>query len=161
MQGTAPIVNFTGGATAAYVGFNKKANLLGTDDWLDRPYHVQTFWIDQDIGNLHLDLSYDRQRDTQLRNDSSFGNNGFGTDGGAVVSVDSNGRPYEDETTGNPKLFHQLSTTFRVSAAYSFNTINPTERPKRSWPRRCDRIRPAKCFLVGTNQPFGPRSNFP
>lgn len=126
-QGQHPIINFpanaasNAGAQLKYTGFAKNMNLLGDDDWLFRPYHVLTFWVDQDIGNLHLEASFDRQRDTQSRNDSSFGGNGFGADGGAVVSVDGNGRPFIDKTTGNPKTYNQLSTTFRLSAAYSFN----------------------------------------
>jgi hypothetical protein len=121
MQGQNPVINFPGGVQRNFAGFNKNYNALGDDDWLFRPYHVQTFWVDQDIGNLHLDASYDRQRDTQSRNDSSFGGNGFGADGGSVVSIDGNGRPFEDKTTGNPKYYNQLSTTYRLSAAYSFN----------------------------------------
>ena len=74
--------------------------------------------IEQKIGSLSLQASYNQQFQHQDRNDNSFG----GSASPPVMSVDGRGRPYLD-LVGNLtqwKVFGNVLKAGRISAAYPF-----------------------------------------
>jgi hypothetical protein len=112
------------GAIRNYQGLSKEINLLGTGDYINRPYKNGSIWIDQSIGKLSLEASYNQQREVQQRNDTDFGGTGSGADAGAVINVDGNGRPYVDMVTPNPKVYSIQAKNYRFTAAYPFEFGN-------------------------------------
>lgn len=120
LQGESVTATLPGGVTRVYKGFDKHINLLGTGDYVSRPYKNETYWLDQTFGKLALEASYNQEREVQQRNDTDFGGTGFGGDAGAQVNIDSAGRLYEDMATPNPKVYSEYQTAERVSVAYPF-----------------------------------------
>ena len=117
LQGQSVLVSLPNGVTKQFQGFNKSLNILGNNDYLDRPYNVATFVLDQNIKKLAIELSYNQQFQAQNRNDNSFGT----SQTPPVISVDSKGRPYVDETGSVPfKIFGNIVKAGRISAAYPF-----------------------------------------
>lgn len=109
------------GVQHLYRGFSREINLLGTGDYINRPYKNGSIWLDQSFGKLTLELSYNQQREVQQRNDTDFGGTGSGAGAGDIISVDGSGRPYVDMVTPNPKVYSVQAKNYRFSAAYPFD----------------------------------------
>ncbi len=117
LSGQSAVVTLPGGVKRTFYGYSRYLDVLGSNDYLDRPYNVFTATIDQSIGKLELEFSYNQQFQHQDRNDNSFGT----SQSPPVISVDGSGRPYVDETGSVPfKIFGNIVKAGRVSAAYSF-----------------------------------------
>lgn len=75
----------------------------------DRPFDTWSATIEQRLGDLSMELSYNHQNQAGLRNDNAFSQN---------VSYDVNGRPYTDSTGITYKSFGNDVDAFRFTAAY-------------------------------------------
>jgi len=105
------------GIATAFTGFDKEYNVLGIGDYLDRDYDSYTATIDQSVGKLDMQFAYNLQKQSQERNDVSFG----GASSPPIVEVDGNGRPYLDLDGGsNYKIFSTDARQARFTAAYPF-----------------------------------------
>lgn len=102
------------GTTVPISGYSRSVNLLGTRDFLDRPYTNFSTWIEQRIGGLNMELSYNQQNQRQLRNDADFG---------TTISVDRTGRPYVDSEI-NKRTFGNRVRTGRFTASYEFEPFD-------------------------------------
>ncbi len=115
LEGQTTGVLLPNGTTKSFTGFDRGFNVLGTGDYLDRSYDSFSGTIDQSIGKLNLQLTYNLQRQSQHRNDVSFGS----ASSPAIVEVDSRGRPYVDLDGGtNFKIFSTKAQAGRFTAAY-------------------------------------------
>lgn len=118
LNGQTASVLLPNGTTKTFTGFEKHFNVLGTGDYLNRPYNSITGTIDQSIGKLDLEFAYNLQTQEQDRNDVSFG----GSSSPSIVEVDGNGRPYLDLDGGTTyKIFSTRAEAGRFTAAYSFD----------------------------------------
>ena len=54
-------------------------------DYIIRPYKNGSVWLDQNIGDLSLEVAANYQREVQMRNDTDFGGTGSGSDSLGVV----------------------------------------------------------------------------
>ena len=118
LEGQSVAVRMPNGEPRIYNGFSRSFNILGFGDYLDRPFNVVTAMIEQSIGKLSLQASYNQQFQHQDRNDNSFG----GSSSPPVINVDSRGRPYVD-MPGSPTPFKIFGDTFkagRLAIAYPF-----------------------------------------
>lgn len=118
LSGQTATVTLPGNVRRTYGGYSRYLDVLGPLDYLDRPYNVFQATIDQSIGKLRLELSYNQQFQHQMRNDNSFGT----TQSPPVINVDGTGRPFMDMTgTTQYKDFGNIVKAGRVSAAYPFD----------------------------------------
>ena len=118
LEGQSAAVRLPDGSSKIFNGFSRSFNILGFGDYLDRPFNVFTGVIEQSIGKLSIQASYNQQFQHQDRNDNSFG----GSASPPVISVDSRGRPYLD-LSGNLTAWKIFGNTFkagRVAVAYPF-----------------------------------------
>ena len=118
LEGQTVGVRLPDGSQKLFSGFDRKFNILGVGDYLDRPYNVVTAMLEQNIGKLSIQASYNQQFQHQDRNDNSFG----GSATPPVLSVDGAGRPYVD-MSGSLTTYKIFGNTFkagRVSASYPF-----------------------------------------
>jgi hypothetical protein len=116
LEGQSAAVRMPDGSTKTFSGFSRSFNILGFGDYLDRPFNVVTAMVEQNIGKLSIQASYNQQFQHQDRNDNSFG----GSASPPVINVDSRGRPYLD-LSGNLtawKIFGNVFKAGRVSAVY-------------------------------------------
>jgi len=100
------------GATVGSRRFNaypKHYNIRGSFDGYGRPFQSYSVTIEQRLGDLGLELAFNRQNQEGLRNDNFFAN---------TVSVDVNGRPYIDSVGIDLKRFGNDVDAFRFTAAY-------------------------------------------
>lgn len=102
--------NVPSGQTLVLRGYDESVNLLGTNDFLDRPYTNVTAWVEQAFGDLRVEVSYNQQHQRQERNDNEFG---------TTISVDRAGRPYLDSQIGY-RIFGNRVKTGRATASYPF-----------------------------------------
>jgi outer membrane receptor protein involved in Fe transport len=119
LEGQSVGVRLPNGSQKVFKGFARDFNLLGFGDYLDRPFNVVTAMVEQNIGKLSLQFSYNQQFQHQDRNDNSFG----GSATPPVIDVDGSGRPYID-MGGNLtayKIFGNVFKAGRVSALYPFD----------------------------------------
>lgn len=118
LEGQTVGVRLPDGSQKLFHGFDRSFNILGFGDYLDRPYNVVTAMLEQSIGKLSIQASYNQQFQHQDRNDNSFG----GSASPPVIDVDGSGRPFID-MSGNLTQYKIFGNTFkagRVSAAYPF-----------------------------------------
>ncbi len=118
LEGQTVGVRLPDGSQKLFRGFDRTFNILGFGDYLDRPYNVVTAMLEQTVGKLSIQASYNQQFQHQVRNDNSFG----GSASPPVIDVDGSGRPFID-MGGNLTQFKIFGNTFkagRVSAAYPF-----------------------------------------
>jgi len=118
LSGQSASVLLPNGTRQTYYGYSRYLDVLGPLDYLDRPYNVFQATVDQAIGKLQLEFSYNQQFQHQQRNDNSFGT----TQSPPVINVDGSGRPFMDMTgTTQYKDFGNIVKAGRVSAAYPFD----------------------------------------
>ena len=118
LEGQTVGVRLPDGSQKLFRGFDRTFNILGFGDYLDRPYNVVTTMVEQSVGKLSIQASYNQQFQHQDRNDNSFG----GSASPPVLDVDGNGRLYIDQG-GNLTAYKIFGNTFkagRLSAAYPF-----------------------------------------
>jgi hypothetical protein len=119
LEGQTAGVRLPNGSQLVLHGFARDFNVLGLSDYLDRPFNVVTAMIEQNIGRLSLQLSFNQQFQHQDRNDNSFGS---GNTSPPLIDVDGTGRPYTD-MSGNLtafKVFGEIFKAGRISALYPF-----------------------------------------
>ncbi len=119
LEGQTVAVRMPNGTQKLFHGLDRTFNLRGFGDYLDRPYNVVTVMVEQNLGKLSLQLSYNQQFQHQDRNDVAFG---AGVTTAPVIDVDGTGRPYID-MPGNIATYKVFGNTLkagRLSAAYPF-----------------------------------------
>ncbi|MDQ8183523.1 TonB-dependent receptor [Pelagicoccus sp. SDUM812005] len=89
-------------------GLSDGVNTYGTGNFLNREINNYSFWLDQRVGDLSLQLSMNRQEQYQNRNDGGFG---------STLSVDADGRIYTDGDLDS-KVFGNDVNSYRFSASY-------------------------------------------
>lgn len=112
-RATVSLMNSTtvaSGQTKLFQGMPRETNLRGSEDFLDRPFTNYTAVIEQQIGRLNVELSFNRQDQQQERTDNSLD---------SIVSVDRAGRPYV-ESTINSRVFGDHIRIVRGIASYPF-----------------------------------------
>lgn len=92
-------------------GFPKHYNIRGSFDRQGRPFSVFSGTIEQRIGPVGMEFSFNRQQQTAKRTDNFFSN---------VISLDVNGRPYV-ETELDEKNFGNEVNAARGTAVYLFD----------------------------------------
>lgn len=97
--------------TKRFAGLPKEYNIRGSFDRQGRPFTAFTTTIEQQIGELELELAYNRQAQKQERTDNVFSN---------TIGVEVNGRPFVESTLDN-KTFETLTHAFRATAVYRFD----------------------------------------
>lgn len=117
LEGQSQVVTLPNSPAKVFTGFNKEFNVLGAGDYLDRDYDSFTATVNQSFGKLEMELAYNYQKQSQERNDVSFG----GASSPPTVEVDSTGRPYLDLDGGTTyKIFSTDARQGRFTAAYPF-----------------------------------------
>ena len=95
-------------------GFPRHYNIRGTFDRFKQPFDDYTVTVEQSIGNLGLELSYNHQNREGDRNDNSFG----------VISVDVNGRLYTDAWGTDTKRLGNDVDAFHFTATYPWQPLS-------------------------------------
>ena len=95
--------------TKRFNAYPKNYNIRGAFDGYGRPFQSYSVTIEQRLGDLGLELAYNRQNQEGLRNDNYFSN---------TISLDVNGRPYIDSVGIDLKRFGNDVDAFRFTAAY-------------------------------------------
>ena len=91
-------------------GFPKRYNIRGGFDNQARPFDTYSLTVEQGIGPVSVELSYNHQNQASDRNDNSFD---------TTISVDVNGRPFIDAASDR-KHFGTDTDAFRGSAVYNW-----------------------------------------
>lgn len=119
LQGQTQAVRLPNGTFKNFTGFDKYTNMLGTVDYNNRFFNVFNATIEQRIGKLALEFSYNQQFQHEDRNDNSFGT----SQTPPVISVDGTGRPYIEEAIGGAafKVFGNVVKAGRLVAVYPFD----------------------------------------
>ncbi|MBM3855397.1 MAG: hypothetical protein FJ399_19955, partial [Verrucomicrobia bacterium] len=99
-------------------GFPKHYNLRGSFDRQSRPFDCYTITVEQAVGSVACEFSYNHQNQHREQNDNAF-------DG--PVNLDVNGRPYMDAQSDR-KRFGTDTDAFRASAAYAWNRWKWTQQ---------------------------------
>ena len=94
-------------------GFPKHYNIRGSWDKQARPFDTYSVTIEQGLGPVSVELSYNRQNQASDRNDNSFD---------TTISVDVNGRPFIDAASDR-KHFGTDTDAFRGSAVYNWDKL--------------------------------------
>ena len=89
-------------------GFPKNYNLRGSFDNQARPFSTYSATIEQEVGPVALEVSYNKQTQRSERNDNAFD---------TTISLDVNGRPFIDAASDR-KRFGSDTDAFRGSAVY-------------------------------------------
>jgi outer membrane receptor protein involved in Fe transport len=97
--------------TKRFNGYPKHYNLRGSFDRQNRPFDTISATIEQRLGPVGLEVAYNHQKQTAIRNDNFFS---------STISVDVNGRPYI-ETELDEKRFGNMVDSFRGTAVYKFD----------------------------------------
>jgi hypothetical protein len=117
LEGMTQSILLPNGSRKTFSGLAKTTNVLGSGDYLDRPYNAFTATLEQKIGDLAIEYAFNQQRQQQERNDVSFGT----TSSPPVVQVDGTGRPFMDLDGSNTyKIFSNVVQTHRLTLAYPF-----------------------------------------
>ena len=97
--------------TKRFAGYPKHYNLRGAFDRQNRPFDTVSVTVEQRVGPVGLELAYNHQKQTAIRNDNFFA---------STISIDVNGRPYT-ETELDEKRFGNTVDSFRGAAVYLFD----------------------------------------
>lgn len=97
--------------TKRFEGYPKHYNLRGSFDRQNRPFHTTSVTVEQRVGPVGLEVAYNHQKQTAIRNDNFFS---------ATISVDVNGRPYV-ESELDEKRFGNEVHSFRGTSVYKFD----------------------------------------
>ncbi len=97
--------------TKRFNGYPKHYNLRGSFDRQNRPFDTTSVTVEQRFGPVGVEVAYNHQRQTAIRNDNFFS---------STISVDVNGRPYV-ETELDEKRFGNTVDSFRGTAVYKFD----------------------------------------
>src|SRR5262249_16066197 len=90
--------------------FGRSINYNGPNDYLLRPYTSVTAWLEQRIGKLNVEVSYNQQNQNQQRMDGGIPNQ-------IDIGVTGTGRLFE-EGAFQFKEFGNKDFNFRVLASY-------------------------------------------
>ena len=97
--------------TKRFEGYPKHYNIRGSFDRQGRPFQTYSATIEQRLGPVGLEVSYNHQKQTAKRTDNFFA---------STISVEVNGRPYV-ETELDEKNFGNEVDQFRGTAVYMFD----------------------------------------
>jgi outer membrane receptor protein involved in Fe transport len=100
--------------TKHVTGFPLNYNIRGTNDSFARPFNTYSIYLEQHIGSLGLELSYNRQNQEWDRNDVFFSN---------TLSVDVNGRIYNDCGGIDYKADRSQVDAYRLTAVYPWQVL--------------------------------------
>ncbi len=97
--------------TKRFPGYPKHYNLRGSFDRQNRPFDNFSVTVEQRLGPVGVEVAYNRQKQTAIRNDNFFS---------STISVDVNGRPYV-ESELDEKRFGNVVDAVRGIAVYKFD----------------------------------------
>lgn len=119
LQGQTQAVRLPDGTYKTFSGFDQYTNMLGTVDYNNRIFNVANVTLEQRIGKLAIEAAFNQQFQHEDRNDNSFGT----SQTPPVLSVDSAGRPYIEESIGGAafKVFGNVVKAGRIAAVYPFD----------------------------------------
>jgi outer membrane receptor protein involved in Fe transport len=95
-------------------GFPKHYNIRGGWDNQARPFNTYSLTVEQGIGPVSVELSYNHQNQASDRNDNSFD---------TTISVDVNGRPFIDAASDR-KHFGTDTDAFRGAVVYNWKKLS-------------------------------------
>jgi outer membrane receptor protein involved in Fe transport len=104
--------------TKRFNGYPKHYNIRGSFDRQARPFSTYSATIEQRVGPVGFEVSYNHQKQTAKRTDNFFSN---------TISVEVNGRPYI-ETELDEKNFGNEVDQFRGTAVYLFDKWKWTQQ---------------------------------
>ena len=97
--------------TKRFAGYPKRYNLRGSFDRQNRPFDTTSVTVEQRVGPVGLEVAYNHQKQTAIRNDNFFS---------ATISVDVNGRPYVESELDEKRFANEVDS-FRGIAVYKFD----------------------------------------
>lgn len=97
--------------TKRFNGYPKHYNLRGSFDRQNRPFDTTSVTVEQRVGPVGLEVAYNHQKQTAIRNDNFFA---------STISVDLAGRPFT-ESELDEKRFGNMVDSFRGTAVYHFD----------------------------------------
>jgi outer membrane receptor protein involved in Fe transport len=97
--------------TKRFDGYPKHYNLRGSFDRQNRPFDTYTVTVEQRVGPVGLEMAYNHQKQTAVRNDNFFS---------STISVDVNGRPYVESELDEKRFANEVDS-FRGTAVYKFD----------------------------------------
>jgi len=92
-------------------GFPKHYNLRGSFDRQNRPFDTYSITVEQRLGPIGLEMAYNHQKQTAIRNDNAFS---------STISLDVNGRPYIESELDEKRFANEVDA-FRGTAVYKFD----------------------------------------
>ena len=117
--------------TKTLSGFPKSYNIRGSFDDHSRPFHDFSATVEQRLGPVSTEFTYNYQFQEEERNDNSFDNS---------ISVDVNGRPSISSSLDR-KSFANRVHAFRGSAVYSLDKLSWMKQTfVAGWEYRLDQV---------------------
>lgn len=92
-------------------GFPKHYNLRGSFDRQNRPFHTTSVTVEQRVGPVGVEVAYNHQKQTAIRNDNAFS---------STISFDVNGRPFIESELDEKRFANEVHA-FRGTAVYKFD----------------------------------------
>ena len=97
--------------TRRFDGYPKHYNLRGSFDRQNRPFDTYSVTVEQRLGPIGLEVAYNHQKQTAIRNDNAFS---------STISLDVNGRPYIESELDEKRFANEVDA-FRGTAVYKFD----------------------------------------
>lgn len=97
--------------TRRFNGYPKHYNLRGSFDRQNRPFDTYSVTVEQRLGPIGLELAYNHQKQTAIRNDNAFS---------STISLDVNGRPFIESELDEKRFANEVDA-FRGTAVYKFD----------------------------------------
>jgi len=97
--------------TRRFNGYPKHYNLRGSFDRQNRPFDTYSVTVEQRLGPIGVELAYNHQKQTAIRNDNAFS---------STISLDVNGRPFIESELDEKRFANEVDA-FRGTAVYKFD----------------------------------------
>lgn len=97
--------------TRRFDGYPKHYNLRGSFDRQNRPFDTYSVTVEQRLGPIGLELAYNHQKQTAIRNDNAFS---------STISLDVNGRPFIESELDEKRFANEVDA-MRGTAVYKFD----------------------------------------
>ncbi len=97
--------------TRRFDGYPKHYNLRGSFDRQNRPFDTYSVTVEQRLGPIGIELAYNHQKQTAIRNDNAFS---------STISLDVNGRPFIESELDEKRFANEVDA-IRGTAVYKFD----------------------------------------
>jgi outer membrane receptor protein involved in Fe transport len=97
--------------TKRFIGYPKHYNIRGSFDRQNRPFDTYSVTVEQRLGPVGLEVAYNHQKQTAIRNDNFFA---------LPINVDVNGRPYIESELDEKRFGNEVDAV-RGIAVYKFD----------------------------------------